>query len=148
MLFVKDLIFVDPVSHTHHPDSRLTLPFKSQSLTPSPPPSLSLCVFVCVQEDETPIKNFVKILGRDLVFIWEDQKLGEVLAEFRKGRTHMAIVQNGHFPPSLPLDVFLYLSLARMRVRSLILSCCLLRCMTNVCAYQWTAATRRKIPCD
>jgi len=57
LLFVKDLIFIDP-------------------------------------SDETPIRNFVQIFGRDLHVVWPVDKLGDVLRELRTGRSHMALVRD------------------------------------------------------
>lgn len=57
MLFVKDLIFINP-------------------------------------EDETPIKIFVEIFGRDAHVVWGDDKLGEVLTSLKKGHCHMALVRH------------------------------------------------------
>eukprot|EP00934_Nitzschia_sp_Nitz4_P000666 Nitzschia sp. Nitz4//scaffold112_size70979//48852//51327//NITZ4_005908-RA/size70979-augustus-gene-0.87-mRNA-1//1//CDS//3329533283//666//frame0 len=57
LLFVKDLIFIDP-------------------------------------EDEVPIRSFVQIFGRGTHVVWPDDKLGDVLAELKKGRTHMALVRD------------------------------------------------------
>ena len=45
-------------------------------------------------EDATPVENFIKVFGRATQFVWEDQKLDEVLKEFKKGQGHMAIVKN------------------------------------------------------
>ncbi len=45
-------------------------------------------------EDETPIRNFLSILGRPLIFVWPDQTLGEVLQLFKQGRGHLAIVRD------------------------------------------------------
>ncbi|CAM9153949.1 unnamed protein product [Phaeothamnion confervicola] len=45
-------------------------------------------------EDETPVKSFVEIFGRGLQVVWHDQSLGEVLAAFKQGRSHMAIVRD------------------------------------------------------
>eukprot|EP00549_Striatella_unipunctata_P025861 CAMPEP_0118678026 /NCGR_PEP_ID=MMETSP0800-20121206/2971_1 /TAXON_ID=210618 ORGANISM="Striatella unipunctata, Strain CCMP2910" /NCGR_SAMPLE_ID=MMETSP0800 /ASSEMBLY_ACC=CAM_ASM_000638 /LENGTH=494 /DNA_ID=CAMNT_0006573799 /DNA_START=881 /DNA_END=2365 /DNA_ORIENTATION=+ len=56
LLFVKDLIFVDP-------------------------------------EDEIPIRSFVQIFGRGLHVVWPDDRLGDVLRELKKGRSHMAVVR-------------------------------------------------------
>ena len=36
-------------------------------------------------EDATPVENFIKVFGRATQFVWEDQKLDEVLREFKKG---------------------------------------------------------------
>lgn len=57
MLFVKDLIFIDP-------------------------------------EDETPVKNFIQILGRPFNYVFPDEKLGDVLVMFKRGQGHMAIVRD------------------------------------------------------
>ena len=45
-------------------------------------------------DDETPIANFVRLFGRQPAVVWHDQKLGETLSMFKKGRSHMAIVRN------------------------------------------------------
>ena len=57
LLFVKDLIFVDP-------------------------------------EDDTPVRNFVQIFGRGVHVVWPDDKLGEILRELKKGKSHMALVRD------------------------------------------------------
>jgi metal transporter CNNM len=57
LLFVKDLIFIDP-------------------------------------EDEVPIRSFVQIFGRGVHVVWPDDTLGDVLAELKKGRTHLALVRD------------------------------------------------------
>ena len=58
-------------------------------------------------DDETPIANFVRLFGRQPAVVWHDQKLGETLSMFKKGRSHMAIVRNvndtGPGNQSLPL---------------------------------------------
>ena len=46
-------------------------------------------------EDATPVENFIKVFGRAVVGpVWEDQKLDEVLREFKKGAGHMAVVKD------------------------------------------------------
>jgi len=57
LLFVKDLIFIDP-------------------------------------EDETPVRSFVQIFGRGVHVVWPDEKLGDVLRELKKGKSHMALVRD------------------------------------------------------
>ena len=57
LLFVKDLIFVDP-------------------------------------ENNTRISDFIDIFGRSLHVVWVDDKLGDVLRELKKGRSHMALVRD------------------------------------------------------
>ncbi len=57
LLFVKDLIFVDP-------------------------------------DDETPVKNFIQVFGRQFHLVWPDEKLGDVLRIFKQGKSHMAIVRD------------------------------------------------------
>jgi metal transporter CNNM len=57
LLFVKDLIFLDP-------------------------------------EDEVPIRSFIHIFGRSVHVVWPDDTLGDVLAELKKGRSHMAVVRD------------------------------------------------------
>ncbi|KAI2509530.1 DUF21-containing protein [Fragilaria crotonensis] len=57
LLFVKDLIFVDP-------------------------------------EDDTPVRNFVQIFGRGVHVVWPDDKLGDILRELKKGKSHMALVRD------------------------------------------------------
>jgi len=44
-------------------------------------------------EDSTPIQNFINIFGREILIAYPDQKLGEVLAMFKKGQGHMALVR-------------------------------------------------------
>ena len=57
ILFVKDLIFIDP-------------------------------------EDEVPLRGFIQIFGRGVHVVWPDDKLGDVLAELKKGRSHLALVRD------------------------------------------------------
>jgi len=57
LLFVKDLIFIDP-------------------------------------EDEVPIRSFIQIFGRAIELVWPDDTLGDVLAELKKGRSHLAVVRD------------------------------------------------------
>ena len=45
-------------------------------------------------EDATPVENFIKVFGRAIAPVWEDQKLDEVLREFKKGAGHMAVVKD------------------------------------------------------
>eukprot|EP00953_Heterococcus_sp_UTEX-ZZ885_P001208 1156-Heterococcus_DN1.PRE.1 len=45
-------------------------------------------------EDETPVKNFVHIFGRQVQYVWPTQSLGEVLKMFKQGHGHMAIVRD------------------------------------------------------
>ena len=59
LLFVKDLIFIDPA-------------------------------------DEVPIKSFVEIFGRAVHLVWPDDKLGDVLPDLKKGRSHLAVVRDVH----------------------------------------------------
>ena len=44
-------------------------------------------------EDETPVQRFADILGRKFEVVHEDEKLGDVLQTFKKGRGHLAIVR-------------------------------------------------------
>lgn len=57
LLFVKDLIFIDP-------------------------------------EDETPVRSFIQIFGREVHVVWPDDKLGDVLSELKKGKSHLAVVRD------------------------------------------------------
>jgi metal transporter CNNM len=57
LLFVKDLIFIDP-------------------------------------EDDTPVSDFIEIFGRGVHVVWPDDKLGDVLVELKRGRSHMALVRD------------------------------------------------------
>jgi len=43
-------------------------------------------------DDEIPLKKFVNVFGREVLKVWEDNKLGTVLAQFQKKHSHMAIV--------------------------------------------------------
>ena len=52
-------------------------------------PSLSFyfsLIFLFFFKDETSISHFLSLFGRQPVVIWHDQKLGETLSVFRKGR--------------------------------------------------------------
>jgi len=44
-------------------------------------------------EDSTPIENFMKIFGREMLAVFDDQKLGELLSMFKKGHSHIASVR-------------------------------------------------------
>mmetsp|Transcript_21978 Transcript_21978/g.54291 ORF Transcript_21978/g.54291 Transcript_21978/m.54291 type:complete len:701 (+) Transcript_21978:50-2152(+) len=57
LLFVKDLIFIDP-------------------------------------EDEVPIRSFIQIFGRGVHVVWPNDNLGDVLAELKKGKSHLALVRD------------------------------------------------------
>jgi len=57
LLFVKDLIFIDP-------------------------------------EDEVPISSFIQIFGRGVHVVWPNDNLGDVLAELKKGKSHLALVRD------------------------------------------------------
>jgi metal transporter CNNM len=57
LLFVKDLIFIDP-------------------------------------EDESSVRDFVEIMGRSFHSCWPDDKLGDVLKELKRGKSHMALVRD------------------------------------------------------
>jgi hypothetical protein len=57
LLFVKDLIFIDP-------------------------------------EDDTRVADFIEIFGRGVHVLWPDDKLGDVLRELKRGRSHMAVVRD------------------------------------------------------
>lgn len=45
-------------------------------------------------EDATRVEDFVNIFGRDLLSVWQDDKLGDVLRELKTGRSHMALVRD------------------------------------------------------
>lgn len=45
-------------------------------------------------DDETPVRNFIQIFGRNFHLIWPDDKLGDVLKVFKKGKSHIAIVRD------------------------------------------------------
>jgi metal transporter CNNM len=45
-------------------------------------------------EDEVPIRSFIHIFGRSVHVVWPDDTLGDVLAELKKGRAHMALVRD------------------------------------------------------
>ena len=45
-------------------------------------------------EDATRVEDFVNIFGRDLLTVWQDDKLGDVLRELKTGRSHMALVRD------------------------------------------------------
>ncbi len=45
-------------------------------------------------DDETPVRNFIQIFGRNFHLIWPDDKLGDVLRTFKKGKSHIAIVRD------------------------------------------------------
>jgi metal transporter CNNM len=45
-------------------------------------------------ENETRVKDFVEIFGRELNAVWVDDKLGEVLRLLKQGRSHMALVRD------------------------------------------------------
>ena len=45
-------------------------------------------------QDETPIRVFMTHFGRPVMNVWPDQKLGEVLKQFRMQRSHLAMVRD------------------------------------------------------
>jgi metal transporter CNNM len=45
-------------------------------------------------EDAVPIRSFVQIFGRGVHVVWPDDLLGGVLAELKKGRSHLALVRD------------------------------------------------------
>lgn len=45
-------------------------------------------------EDDVPIRSFVQIFGRGVHVVWPDDTLGDVLAELKKGRSHLALVRD------------------------------------------------------
>jgi metal transporter CNNM len=45
-------------------------------------------------EDEVPIRSFIQIFGRSVHAVWPDDTLGEVLAELKKGRSHLSVVRD------------------------------------------------------
>ena len=45
-------------------------------------------------EDEVSIRSFVQIFGRGVHVVWPDDTLGDVLAELKKGRSHLALVRD------------------------------------------------------
>jgi metal transporter CNNM len=45
-------------------------------------------------EDAVPIRSFVQIFGRGVHVVWPDDMLGGVLAELKKGRSHLALVRD------------------------------------------------------
>jgi metal transporter CNNM len=45
-------------------------------------------------EDAVPIRSFIQIFGRSIHAVWPDDTLGEVLAELKKGRSHLAVVRD------------------------------------------------------
>ena len=45
-------------------------------------------------EDDISIRSFVQIFGRGVHVVWPDDTLGDVLAELKKGRSHLALVRD------------------------------------------------------
>jgi hypothetical protein len=45
-------------------------------------------------EDAISIRSFVQIFGRGVHVVWPDDTLGDVLAELKKGRSHLALVRD------------------------------------------------------
>jgi len=45
-------------------------------------------------EDEVPVRSFVQIFGRSVHVVWPDDPLGDVLAELKQGRSHLALVRD------------------------------------------------------
>jgi metal transporter CNNM len=43
---------------------------------------------------ETRVADLIDIFGRKLHVVWIDDKLGDVLRELKKGRSHMALVRD------------------------------------------------------
>ena len=59
LLFVKDLIFLDP-------------------------------------EDGVPVRSFIQIFGRNVHLVWPDDTLGDVLADLKKGKSHLGKAKVHH----------------------------------------------------
>jgi metal transporter CNNM len=45
-------------------------------------------------EDNTPVRSFIQIFGREVHVVWPDDKLGDVLTELKKGKSHLAVVRD------------------------------------------------------
>ena len=45
-------------------------------------------------DDETPVRNFIQIFGRNFHLLWPDDTLGDTLRIFKAGKSHMAIVRD------------------------------------------------------
>ena len=45
-------------------------------------------------DDNTIVRNFIQIFGRNFHLLWPDDKLGDVLRLFKTGKSHMAIVRD------------------------------------------------------
>ncbi|CAM9806339.1 unnamed protein product [Ascophyllum nodosum] len=45
-------------------------------------------------DDETPLRNFVQIFGRDFTMVWPDYTLGDVLKIFKQGKSHLSLVRD------------------------------------------------------
>ncbi|KAJ8317655.1 hypothetical protein KUTeg_005559 [Tegillarca granosa] len=45
-------------------------------------------------DDKTPLKTVLKFYNHPLVWVFDDQKLGAMLQDFRQGHSHMAIVRH------------------------------------------------------
>jgi metal transporter CNNM len=45
-------------------------------------------------EDDTPVRSFVQIFGRGVHVVWLNDKLGDILKELKKGKSHMALVRD------------------------------------------------------
>jgi len=45
-------------------------------------------------EDDTSVRSFVQIFGRAVHVVWPDDKLGDILRELKKGKSHMALVRD------------------------------------------------------
>jgi CBS domain len=92
LLFVKDLIFIDPEDNTRYvkTESKLQLRVTSPSLSRfshAPPTARRFLLFFRVED-------FVNIFGRALHVVWPDDSLGDVLRELKKGKSHMALVRD------------------------------------------------------
>ena len=87
LLFVKDLIFIDPEDG------------KCMSATATGawhrlPQCDSSHFFVVFPLSATRVADVIDIFGRSLHVAWVDDKLGDVLRELKKGKSHMALVRD------------------------------------------------------
>lgn len=86
LILTKDLIFLDADVSTGTARIAASPLFSSLFSHPNPSSPSDPANPVHPTQDETTISNFVRLFGRQPMVVWHDQKLGETLTLFRKGR--------------------------------------------------------------
>ena len=47
-------------------------------------------------EDGVPVRSFIQIFGRNVHLVWPDDTLGDVLADLKKGKSHLGKTKVHH----------------------------------------------------